>query len=152
MWAALEKECFSTPWSEEQCTRVLTQNNFAALGLWKGSKARIPSGATSVLEENMPKKQTLMAYIAFYHMFDEMEILNIAVTPSARRQGLGGLILAQALDFGREKGLQKAILEVREGNKAARHLYESFSFTCVGTRSKYYRDTGEDACIYTLAL
>ncbi len=159
-WAALEKQCFSLPWSEEQCAAVLQQKHFTALGLWLN--AENTSSSTSK-NAGIAKEQefcaplaksahTLTAYVSFYHMFDEMEILNIAVDPQARRQGYGAFVLTAAVHFAKENAIEKIILEVREGNVAARCLYEKFSFHCVGIRRKYYTDTGEDACIYTLAL
>ncbi len=185
-WAALEKACFSTPWSAEQCYSVLEQKHFTALGLWENASCegirqseQKDDAQSSVNVEKKPaisstdkvdmgtllttyssfaswerpeQSASLLAYIAFYHMFDEMEILNIAVAPFMRRQGLGSIVLAHALQSVKEKGLDKAFLEVRQGNAAARQLYEKFSFICVGKRKKYYSDTGEDACIYTLAF
>ncbi len=159
-WAALEKQCFSLPWSEEQCAAVLQQKHFTALGLWVNEENTSSNTSTiaSIAKEQVfcepfvKSIHTLTAYVSFYHMFDEMEILNIAVAPQARRQGYGAFVLAAALNFAKENSIEKVILEVREGNVAARCLYEKFSFHCVGIRRKYYTDTGEDACIYALAL
>ncbi len=140
---ALEQKCFSTPWGEEQYAAAFKQDSFVAYALYDQS---CPG------EEHEGQKGTLMGYISLYHALDEMEILNIAVDPLYRRQGLGGYLLGKALHERKELGAHTAVLEVREGNEPARKLYEKLGFSQVGKRKKYYADTGEDACVYTLAL
>ena len=67
--------------------------------------------------------------------------------PAARRRGLGRRLLLLALQAGRKMGMQKAILEVREGNVAALALYRASGFVQAGRRRRYYADTGEDALV-----
>ncbi len=129
---ALEQQCFSTPWGLEQYEAAFAQSSFVAFGLY---------------QENQ-----LLAYVSLYHTLDEMEILNIAVAPQYRRQNLGYILLGKALEQGKGMGVERVVLEVRVGNIPARNLYEKLGFAQVGTRKKYYADTGEDACVYTLAL
>lgn len=124
----LERCCFSQPWSEEQCRAAFRQPAFAAFGL-------------------MDDKE-LAAYISFYHTADELEILNIAVSPSRRRQGLGRRVLGMALQVAGKMGIRKSLLEVRESNTPAIGLYESAGFRPVGRRRNYYRSPDEDALIY----
>ncbi len=65
---------------------------------------------------------------------DEIEILNVAVDPAARRRGLGGILLATLLELpGRI-----LYLEVRASNAAARALYASAGFVESGVRKGYY--------------
>ncbi len=45
---------------------------------------------------------------------------------------------------------QKALLEVRESNEAARALYGGLGFRHVGTRRSYYRQPPEDAVVLGL--
>lgn len=136
MWE-LESICFSLPWSEEQCRAAFGQPAFAAFGLWVGRE--------------------LLAYVSLYHAGGwqgaadvsdgELEILNLAVAPAMRRQGLGRRLLSLALQAGCKMGMQKAILEVREGNRAALALYRACGFIQSGRRRRYYADTGEDALV-----
>ncbi len=144
---ALEEKCFSKPWRQEQCRAVFTQKHFFGLGLWKNI-----DNYKVVTPEQVLHQEYLASYISFYHVLDEMEILNIAVDPQFRQKGLGTYILGKSLEKAREKNIQKVFLEVRVGNAIARNLYEKFSFMEVGKRAKYYADTGEDACIYALDL
>jgi ribosomal-protein-alanine N-acetyltransferase len=87
-----------------------------------------------------------------YHTADELEILNLAVSPERRRQGLGRRLLQAALRLAAKGGIVNILLEVRAGNAPAVSLYESCGFQRVGLRKGYYADTGEDAHVYALAL
>lgn len=130
------------PWSEAQCRAAFAQPAFAAFGLYDGPR--------------------LVAYISLYHAgaaagasyapSGELEILNLAVEPTARRRGCGRRLLLLALQAGRKMGMQKAILEVREGNGAAIALYRGGGFVQVGRRRRYYADTGEDALVLECPL
>lgn len=90
----------------------------------------------------------LIAYVSVYHTADQMEILNFAVLPALRRQGIGRKLLAVLLQCGNKIGILSVVLEVREHNVPAIALYEGLGFALSGRRRKYYEDTGEDALIY----
>ena len=73
----------------------------------------------------------------------EAEILNLAVDPDSRRQGLGSALLGQLITDA--PGLIS--LEVRESNAPARALYAEFEFHEVGRRRAYYHRPVEDAIV-----
>lgn len=75
----------------------------------------------------------------------EFEILNLAVDPSARRQGIATKLLQKALQFAAENQAKRAYLEVRESNSEARKFYESHGFHATGRRPNYYSAPPEDA-------
>lgn len=75
----------------------------------------------------------------------EYEIHTIGVDPAYQGQGIGGRMLADLLDHAQGGTV---FLEVRTDNEAAIKLYESFGFTNVGLRRRYYRASGADA--YTM--
>ncbi len=129
---ALEKQCFSCPWSEKQFRLALDQKLFNIFGLRECGR--------------------LLAYLSLYHTGGEMEILNLAVIPERRRQGLGGRLLGLVVQIGRNMGIGHILLEVRESNVAARSLYAGFGFRQVGVRGRYYPDNGEDALLLRLDL
>jgi [ribosomal protein S18]-alanine N-acetyltransferase len=74
---------------------------------------------------------------------DEAEVLTLAVTPNARRQGVAGTLLAGAMAAAREQAAKTMVLEVAIGNTAARALYERAGFVETGRRSRYYADGGD---------
>lgn len=130
--AAMERQCFSTPWSEEQFSLAFDQKIFSVFALRAHG--------------------VLAAYAAVYHAADELEILNIAVRPDLRRSGYGRRLLSILLQVAVKMGITRSVLEVRTGNTAAIGLYESLGFRRIGVRPHYYHDTGEDALIYECDL
>ncbi|WP_298067618.1 GNAT family N-acetyltransferase [uncultured Mailhella sp.] len=138
--AELEALCFPTAWCVEQFIHTWNNGFFAAYGSFLG--------------------ETLTAYITLSVSSEELEVLNIAVLPKYRGQGLSrplmGFALADTLKGGHllrlgkmAKGWECAFLEVRPSNVTALSLYASLGFRCVGRRKQYYED-GEDALVYSL--
>ncbi len=81
----------------------------------------------------------LAAYAMTRVLGEEVELLEIAVAPARRRQGLGRRLLDAVMRLG-----PRVFLEVRVSNVAARAMYEAAGFTEIGHRRSYYPD-GEDA-------
>ncbi|MGE0683225.1 MAG: ribosomal protein S18-alanine N-acetyltransferase [Candidatus Binatia bacterium] len=88
----------------------------------------------------------IIGYICCWYVVDEVHILDIAVRPESRRQGVGERLLRHALAIGRQKGAQSANLEVRRSNLPAIALYGKFGFRQVAVRQRYYTN-GEDALL-----
>jgi [ribosomal protein S18]-alanine N-acetyltransferase len=72
----------------------------------------------------------------------EHEILNVAVAPEYRRQGVATTLLRLQLQ---KEGTH--FLEVRESNVAAQKLYRKLGFVEVGRRPKYYQLPTETAIV-----
>ncbi len=83
---------------------------------------------------------------------NEIEILNLAIAPEARRRGVARLLVAEAIAWGESCGAVKAFLEVRESNSAAIRLYESLGFAEAGRRARYYVDPIEDGLMLACRL
>lgn len=71
-------------------------------------------------------------------VYDEEELLLIAIAPQYRRLGLGRTLLARFADTAGERGAERLLLEMRRGNPAEA-LYRSAGFTPIGLRPNYYR-------------
>jgi ribosomal-protein-alanine N-acetyltransferase len=82
----------------------------------------------------------------------ELHVLSIATHPDHRRRGLGGELLAHAIEAARAIGATLATLEVRKGNAPAIALYERCGFRTVHVRARYYQDNDEDALVMTRGL
>ncbi len=80
------------------------------------------------------------------------ELESVAVTPQARRAGVGRSLCAAVLDWCSRQGAQSIELEVRAGGAAAQSLYTGLGFVKTGTRRDYYRDPVEDAVLMYLKL
>ena len=97
--------------------------------------------------------------VAGYVVVDEVpghgrplgHVKNLAVRPERRGEGVGKALLARGLAALAGRGARSAKLEVREGNEAARGLYETFGFEYLRTLPGYYAD-GEDAYVLVASL
>lgn len=89
----------------------------------------------------------VVGYCSFWRILDELHINNLAVLPERRREGVASALLTRVLQEGVRLGAKRCILEVRQSNDAARHLYEGFGFSRVGVRSNYYGNPVEDALV-----
>ncbi len=74
---------------------------------------------------------------------DEAEILNLAVDPCRRRQGIARALV----NFALQTTSAQWFLEVRESNSPAIALYRSLGFEAVGRRENYYADPAEAAIV-----
>jgi ribosomal-protein-alanine N-acetyltransferase len=91
--------------------------------------------------------QSLLGFGCLWRIVEEAHITMLVVHPAHQRRGIGRLILWGMLDKARTTGAEWAVLEVRESNRSALHLYGYFGFAEVGRRKNYYQDTGESALI-----
>lgn len=128
--AALERGCFSHPWSEDALHAEL----------WNDS-------AVVLVAEG--EDGTVLGYAGLQTVLDEGYINNVAVDPRFRRQGVGGELIAAFVRFGAAR-LAFLTLEVRASNTAAIALYEKYGFRQAGRRKGYYEDPREDALLMTL--
>lgn len=127
--AALEKECFSQPWSEAALEEELYN----------------PQASFIVAEDG---EGGVLGYAGLQVILDEGYIANIAVEPPARRHGVASALLDVFCRFG-QANLAFLTLEVRASNQAAIALYEKYGFREAGRRKNYYTAPKEDGIIMT---
>ena len=125
--AELEKICFSDPWSEKSIASELDSR----LSLWL------------VVMDG----ETVVGYVGSQSVLGETDMMNIAVSPNYRRQGIAEKLVVELIEKLREKGNHSLMLEVRSSNDPAQKLYEKLGFEQVGRRKNYYRNPKEDALI-----
>ena len=124
--AEIEKQCFSDPWNEQAFVSGMNSPFFYGVLFEEGGQ--------------------VCAYACEMVIFEDAEVLNVAVSPSFRRQGLGEKLLIALEEYAKNKGAERLLLEVREGNSPARGLYEKLGFAPFGVRKNYYED-GENAVV-----
>ena len=123
---AIEQTSFPQPW-----TSAAFRNEF-----------KNPYSRLWVLEE----RTLVIGYICTWFIDDEGQIVNVAVLPAYRRQGIGKFLVQHALQEAKKQGVRSLSLEVRSSNFAAVDLYRSFGFEEVAMRKRYYGN-GEDALL-----
>lgn len=126
---ALEQEMFSVPWTRQGFLDALKRTDTCYL---------------------VAKEQgEICGYCGFYQSFEEADIVNVAVSPKYRQRGIGRKLLEQLLLAGRQKGVQRFLLEVRVSNAPAIALYTSMGFVLDGTRKDFYDKPKEDAYLFS---
>jgi ribosomal-protein-alanine N-acetyltransferase len=88
------------------------------------------------------RENKLAGYIGIEHVLDEAHIINLAVNPACRRQGIGEAMVRHVL-----QNAKSFFLEVRKSNAAAVKLYEKIGFQVIDERKNYYVDNQEDALV-----
>ena len=125
--AALEKLCFSDPWSEKSVAGELSNE----LALWL------------VADDN----GSVLGYIGSQTVMGESDMMNVAVHPDSRKQGVATGLIVGLVEELRRRGSHSLTLEVRASNDSAISLYRKLDFQKVGRRRNYYRNPREDALI-----
>lgn len=125
--AELEKACFSMPWSERSINSELTN----PLSLW------------IVAVDN----DEVVGYVGSQSVLGEADMLNLAVKPQYRRQGIGEKMVHVLIEHLKAAQNHSITLEVRASNKSAIALYTKLGFLQVGCRPRYYSNPKEDALI-----
>lgn len=125
--AALEKECFSDPWSQRSVASELEN----PLALWL------------VWEED----GQVLGYVGSQTVLDETDMMNVAVSAQARRRGIAQALVEALVIQLKQRGSRCLVLEVRASNSPAIALYEKLGFRQVGRRPNYYSHPKEDGLI-----
>ena len=122
---SIERRSFPTPWSLAMFVLELSKPSGVCLAAASGRR--------------------VSGYLICSRYDQAYHLMNIAVEPSMRRAGIGAELIEAMIE--RAGADQSFTLEVRTSNAPAIALYERYGFKSVGTRPRYYADTGEDAII-----
>ena len=129
---AIERVCFTTPWSEATFVNELGENPYAQYFVAISDQGEV------------------LGYAGTWLVLDESHVTNIAVAPQWQRHGIARLLLDRLLQVSFHQGARRMTLEVRKSNTPALTLYKSIGFTVAGIRPRYYTDNNEDAVIMWL--
>jgi ribosomal-protein-alanine N-acetyltransferase len=123
---AIERRAFPTPWSLAMFVLELSK----------------PAGVCLAALRD----REMLGYLICSRYDTVWHIMNVAVDPQKRRQGIATALLGDL--FRRvDAQTERFTLEVRESNHGAIELYERFGFRAAGRRRRYYQDNGEDAVV-----
>ena len=125
--AQLEKLCFNDPWSDRSIASELDNR----LSLW----------LVAVDGEKV------VGYVGSQSVLGWADMMNIAVSPEYRRQGIAYGLVTRLEAALKENDVTCLTLEVRASNASAQALYGKLGFQQVGRRPNYYRNPKEDALI-----
>lgn len=123
---AIERRSFPTPWSLAMFVLELSKASGVCLAALDGDE--------------------LVGYCVCSRYDTVWHVMNVAVAPERRREGIAAALLTRLFDEADKPGAQYT-LEVRPSNAGAIALYETFGFKRAGLRKGYYHDNKEDALI-----
>ena len=128
---------------------VAVERNSDTAAHWSETEYRNVFVAGSTPRIIMLAEETgVLGFVVVRTIGPEWEIENVAVTPDARRRGIGLALLASLKAQAEHRGSNALILEVRASNAAARALYLRAGFAEFATRRDYYAHPTEDAILY----
>jgi [ribosomal protein S18]-alanine N-acetyltransferase len=125
---SIERRAFSTPWSLAMFVLELSK----------------PSGICLAASD----RSGLVGYLVCSRYADVWHLMNVAVDPQRRREGVATQLIERLFDVA--GFADRYTLEVRTSNRGAIAMYERFGFRAAGHRRRYYHDNGEDALIMWL--
>jgi ribosomal-protein-alanine N-acetyltransferase len=123
---AIERRAFPTPWSLAMFVLELSKSTGWCLAALRDGE--------------------MVGYLVCSRYDTVWHIMNVAVDPVHRRQGIATALLAGLIERINDTRA-RFTLEVRESNTGAIALYERYGFRAAGRRRRYYQDNGEDAVI-----
>jgi ribosomal-protein-alanine N-acetyltransferase len=123
----IEKRSYPTPWSRSMFASELAKPSSLCIGAFDGDR--------------------LTGYLIISRYVDAWHVMNVAVDPDYRRQGIASMLLARLFERTADDERRGYTLEVRVSNAGAIRLYEQLGFEPRGIRRGYYTDNREDALI-----
>jgi ribosomal-protein-alanine acetyltransferase len=143
-----------TAWDYERVTQGEMSGWVSANPTPGGDRVHGSENAEAAASANAANDRTseIDGFLVARRVAADMEILNFAVRPDARRHGAGAALLKSALDWAQSFSAEQAILEVRSANQTALRFYERYKFQIVGRRRNYYADPTDDALLLTAGL
>ena len=128
----IERQSFEFSWTEEDFLCCLRQRN--CIGM-------------------VAERQERIAGFMIYELLkSQLHVLNFAVSPWARRQGVGGQMIEKLVNKLSQQRRQEICLEVRETNLAAQLFFRSRGLQANGVLRGHYEDTEEDAYVMRYQL
>lgn len=123
----IEEESFSLPWSYKSFEESL--------------QLQYSSFFVAVIDG------IVAGYIGTYLIGGDIDITNIAVKKSFRRQGIADKLIEEVFTYAKEEKVEFINLEVRVSNIPARTLYEKYGFVQIGLRKNFYSKPVEDGIL-----
>jgi ribosomal-protein-alanine N-acetyltransferase len=125
----IERRSYPTPWSRSMFASELAKPSSISLGAFGAETGE------------------LLGYLVISRYVDAWHVMNVAVEPEHRRQGIAIALFERLFELTANDGRRGYTLEVRISNDAAIKLYERLGFRSRGVRRGYYTDNREDALV-----
>ncbi len=146
MNAAANPPLLIRPMTEADLDAVVAIENVSFPTPWKRAHFQQELTLTYSLPLVAEQHGQIVGFLCLMSLFEEAQILDVAVTPGQRGSGVAQVLIRHAEQLAREKGAHYLELEVRVSNTPARRLYQKLGYAETGIRPRYY-DGKEDAVL-----
>jgi len=121
----IEKVSFTAPWYKQDFLNEIFKKEVLS--------------KVAVFEGN------IIGYTCMNYHAHKSHILNLAVHPDFRRQGVATILIEEVIGELKKRGCVFMFLKVRVSDTGAQRFYEQLGFKVEGIRKKYYGNPDEDA-------
>ena len=128
----IERQSFEFSWTEDDFLSCLRQRN--CIGM--------------VAE----RQERIVGFMIYELLKSQLHVLNFAVAPWARRQGVGHQMVDKLVNKLSQQRRQEITLEVRETNLAAQLFFKKQGLAASSVLRGHYEDTDEDAYVMSYNL
>lgn len=122
---AIEQTSYEYPWCEEEFLRVLRQRNCIGMVAEYGDR--------------------VVGFMIYELHKAKLQVLNFAVTPEFRRQGVGHQMVAKLVGKLSNQRRTRIVLNCRETLLDAQLFFRIEGFRATQVMREHFEDTGEDA-------
>lgn len=129
---AIEQASFPTPWEEEDFLRVLRHRNCIGMVAEWGDQ--------------------ILGYCMYELHNTSLEILNLAVCPQHRWQGIGSTMVAKLIDKLSSHRRTRVTAKVRESNLPTQLFFKALGFRAAQVVRGAFDDTDEDAYLFRFTV
>ena len=126
---SIESKCYPEPWSADHFIQEMQK----------------PYARVFVLTDD-ETDNAVAGYVVYWVQAEGTSLLNIAIDPKFRNLGFAFNLMQIMIKETVREEIPRIVLEVRESNQEAIHLYEKIGFKKTTERKKFYQN-GETAWI-----
>ncbi len=132
--------------SKNDIDRILLLNNLLSSKSWKHDDylAMLSSPTQNCIVAKI--NTSIVGFLAFNIIFDEIEILQIVVDLNIQRNNIGTALIKYLYKLASQYNVKKIYLEVASNNITAIAFYDKLGFKDLYIRKNYYSD-GDHAVI-----
>ena len=127
----IEKASFEFPWSRDDFILALRQRNCVGM---------------------VAETDAIVGYMLYELHKEQLNIINFAVSPSFKRQGIGREMIEKLKSKLHEKRKSSLCVGIRETNFEAQQFFRASGFQVTNTLKNYYEDTTEDTYLMKFSI
>jgi [ribosomal protein S18]-alanine N-acetyltransferase len=122
---AIEAQSFPSPWGEEDFIKTMRNRNCIGMVAEQG--------------------ETLVGYMLYELHKNRLHILNLAVAPEARKQGVAKTLIDRLVGKLNHERRNRIMLEICETNLNAQLAFKQMGFRAVSVLREFYEGSDQDA-------